>query len=89
MSVKRCILVHFLQNSLLALLKPVQPSVYLICFGFLMVFFLCIDIPDIVLILFATQDILDGFKGRTHGMVYIVIAVLTVTSHTVEIVDGL
>ena len=55
---------------------------------FFMIFFFRIDAPDVVLRLDAVYDILDGLKGSDHGMIDIVVAVLSVTSDAVQIVDG-
>ena len=53
-----------------------------------MVFLFRIDIPDIILILNTADDIFDRFKGRHHGVVYIVVAVLSVPADAVKVIDG-
>ena len=62
----------------------------------LLFFFLCfviflfrIYIPDIILVCFAGKDILYCFKGSTHTVVDIIIPVLTVTSDTEQVGDGI
>ena len=54
-----------------------------------MIFLLGIDTPDVIFVLNTIYDILHSLKRGDHGMVDIVIAVLAVTSDTVEVVDGL
>ena len=48
-----------------------------------MIHFLCIDIPDIILILNTVYDILDGLKRSDHRVVDIVIAVLAVSADAI------
>ena len=52
-----------------------------------MVFLICVYIPDIVLALDAVKNIFYGFKGRHHGVVDIVVAVLPISADAVQIVD--
>lgn len=55
----------------------------------LVVNLLRVDVPYIIFGLDAVYDVLHGLEGGDHGVVDIVVAVLAVTSDTVEVVDGL
>lgn len=48
-----------------------------------MIYFLRIDIPDIILGPDAVYDIFHGFEGSDHGVVNIVIPVLAVAADAV------
>ena len=50
-----------------------------------MIFFFGIYVPDIILCFFTGKNIIYGFKRCTHGMVDIIISVLTVSSHTIKV----
>ena len=50
-----------------------------------MIFFFCIDIPDIVLIGLSGFDCLCRFHGGKHGMIHIVVSMLTISADTVKI----
>ena len=54
-----------------------------------MILLLGIDAPDIIFILKTVHDILDGFKSGHHGMIDVVVAVLSVAAYTLEVVDRL
>ena len=48
-----------------------------------MILLLGIYIPDIILIRDSVYDIFDGFKGSHHGVINVVVSVLSVTSYTI------
>ena len=52
-------------------------------FCFFVVFLFGIDAPDIGLVLCTGKDILYRFKGGYHGMINIIIAMLSVAAYAV------
>ena len=55
---------------------------------FLVILFLRIHAPDILFILSAAQDIVHSLEGGSHGMIHVVVAVLTVTAYAVQVLKG-
>ena len=63
--------------------KPV--GTFILCFFLLFVIlFLRIYAPDILLVFSAAQDIVHGLEGGGHGVIHVIVAVLTVTTYAVE-----
>ena len=52
-----------------------------------MIALLRIDVPQRALVLRALKNGADSFKGGAHGVIHIVVAVLTVSADAVQIFD--
>ena len=50
-----------------------------------MVFRLCIYLPDILSGRLSGKNVVHGLEGRSHGMIHIIVPVLSVSSNTVQI----
>ena len=67
--------------------KPVWT--FILCFFLLFVIlFLRIYAPDILLVFSAAQDVVHGLEGGGHGVIHVIVAVLTVTTYAVEVLEG-
>ena len=54
-----------------------------------MVFFFRVDIPDIGLVSLSGENILHCLKRSYHGVIDIVVPMLSITSYTVQIRNGI
>ena len=58
------------------------------CLFAFMILFLGVYVPDVLLVGDALHDVADTLEGGQHGVVHVVVAVLSVTPEAVEIGQG-